>query len=257
MRQLKKNDIEKPRRICFIDEVRGFCVLCMVFFHGFFTVGYIFGLTSAQALFKFFTPVEPIFAGAFILISGICSCLSHSNLSRGLKLLLIALLFNFVTIFLLPDCAIYFGILNLLSVCMILFHFLSKPLEKVPFAVGFTVFTILFFLTFSIPKKQLGVAGILSYPLPQMLYESKYLFVLGFPHDSFISADYFPLIPWLFLFFAGGFLGRFAKAEKFPKFMYKSRIKIFSFLGKYALIVYVVHQPIIYGVTYLIYSFIK
>ena len=29
------------------------------------------------------------------------------------------------------------------------------------------------------------------------------MMVLGFPYDSFYSTDYFPLIPWIFLFFSG------------------------------------------------------
>lgn len=249
--------MDKIKRIHFIDELRGFCVLCMVFFHGFFTVGYIFSVKAAQALFEFFTPVEPLFASAFIFISGISSLLSRSNLKRGLKLFFVALAFNLVTILFLDGCEIYFGILNLLSVCMLLYALTKKLIAKIPMWAGLITCGIMFFLTYPVCDGYLGIENLISYPLPQFLYETKFLFFLGFPNSDFFSADYFPLLPWLFMFFAGVFIGRKAKENKFPQFMYKSRIKFFSFLGKYALIIYIVHQPIIYGLTYLIYLLVK
>ena len=65
-------------RIYFMDEVRGFDLLLMVAFHGFYTAGYLFGFRPAAWLFNFFNPVEPFFAGLFILICGISCRLSHS-----------------------------------------------------------------------------------------------------------------------------------------------------------------------------------
>ena len=66
-----------------MDEIRGFAVLCMIFYHGFYSLAYLFQLDWGMALLRFFMPAEPFFAGAFILISGISSNLSHSNLLRG------------------------------------------------------------------------------------------------------------------------------------------------------------------------------
>ena len=52
---------------------------------------FYFRLNSPERCCFFFRPLEPFFGGAFILISGISSQLSRSNLKRGAKLLPIAL----------------------------------------------------------------------------------------------------------------------------------------------------------------------
>lgn len=84
-------------RIYLMDELRGFAVFCMVFYHGFYTLGYLFGNAIGLYYFRFFMPAEPFFAGLFMFISGIASDLSRSNLSRGLKLLALALGVTLVT----------------------------------------------------------------------------------------------------------------------------------------------------------------
>ena len=43
-----------------------------------------------------------------------------------------------------------------------------------------------------------------------------------------------------------------SRAGRFPEFLYPSRIPFFSFLGRHALLIYVVHQPVIYGVSLLV-----
>ena len=78
------------RRIYFMDEVRGFDLILMVFFHAFFVIGYLFDFAWGRELFLFFNPAEPFFAGLFIFICGISCRLSHSNWKRGGLLLLVA-----------------------------------------------------------------------------------------------------------------------------------------------------------------------
>ena len=69
-----------------MDEIRGLCVLLMIFYHAFYTMSMLFHWELGTKLLVFFSPAEPFFAGLFILISGISSQLSHSNLIRGLEL---------------------------------------------------------------------------------------------------------------------------------------------------------------------------
>lgn len=42
-----------------LDNLRGFAILCMVFYHGFFTVSMVLGLSFTDRLIAFFMPVEP------------------------------------------------------------------------------------------------------------------------------------------------------------------------------------------------------
>lgn len=233
-------------RIHFMDEVRGFAVLCMIFYHAFYSLAFVFGLDWGMRLLLFFMPAEPFFAGLFIFISGISSDLSHSNLIRGAKLLVVALLVTLVTVVFLPEERILFGILHFLSCAMLLFGCIQKPIRRIPMVVGLAVCVVLYLATFQVDE------GIFCFAMqwPKALYQTDWLAPLGFHSPSFYSADYFPILPWIFVFLAGTFVGRLAAAGRFPKWMYTRRIPPLSWLGRHALIVYIVHQPVIFALAY-------
>ena len=243
---------EKPKtrqRIHLLDELRGFAVFCMVFYHAFYSIGYFFNWDWGLVLLNFFSPAEPYFAGMFILISGISSNLSHSNIERGSKLFFIAYAVTVVTYFAVgSNAVIHFGILHMLSVCMMLYGILTKVCKLIPLWVGFILNAALFILTINVTRKFIGIPFLWSMTLPEEWYQTDFLYPLGMPYNGFVSSDYFPLLPWLFLFFAGCFFGRLATQKKFPKFAYKSHISFFSFIGRNALLIYILHQPIIFGI---------
>lgn len=224
----------------------------MVFFHCFYTYGYMYGNKFGIELFNFFEPVSFLFATAFILICGISCRLSRSNLLRGAKIAGAALAVTLVSLVIMPDMPIIFGILHLLGSCVLLYAVIGKLTDKIPVIPGVIICLLLFAFTYNMPEgKYLGL-GSLRIDLPIEWFKSNNLMVLGFlsPYKGY--SDYFPLIPYIFPFFAGTFIGKYAKEERFPKFMYKSRIKPLSTLGQNAFFVYLIHQPLAYGVYYLI-----
>lgn len=241
---MKQTNVISRERIHLLDEVRGFAVLCMIFYHGFYSLAVLFQLDWGMALLRFFMPAEPFFAGLFIFISGISSNLSHSNLLRGVKLLGIAIAITLVTWLAVPSQIIVFGILHFLSICMILFGLLRPLQEKIPLLPGIVLSAVLYLCTMQISS------GIFAFgiPLPDVLYQTNWLSPLGFHNIEFFSSDYFPLLPWAFVFSAGTFVGRWAAQGKFPRWMYPSRIRPLSWMGRHALILYIVHQPVIIGV---------
>ncbi len=251
----EKADACKKRRIVLMDELRGFAVFCMVFYHGFYTVGFLFGNKAGVYCFNFFMPAEPFFAGLFMFISGISSDLSHSNLARGLKLLLLSAGVTLVTFIFIPGEAIIFGILHFLSVCMILYGFLKPVSDRYGFSwIPMAVCALLFLVTKDIQSGYLWVLPGLKALLPARLYSSDILAPLGMHSAAFVSADYFPLLPWIFVFAAGTFLGKPAAKGQFPEAMYRQRVPAFSWLGRHALIIYLAHQPVIYGICLLVYK---
>lgn len=238
-----------------LDEIRGFAVICMVFYHGFFTLASIFRLEAGYALLQFFQPAEPYFAGLFILISGIASQLTHSNLIRGLKLLAVSILLTLATwglTYMGMEVVIWFGILHMLAVCMLLAAAVNPPLRRLHPAAGLLVCALLFAVTLHIRDGYIGFP-FLKLNLPGAVMNSRFLFPLGIVPDGFFSADYFPLFPWMFVFFAGASIGLWAVRGKFPAFFAKSRLRPLSFVGRHALLIYIVHQPALFG----LFSFVQ
>lgn len=240
------------RRIYLIDEVRGLSIILMVFYHAFFILGDFFGFELMHEAQVFFSPLQPLFACIFIFISGFSSNLSRSNSKRGFRLLLIAAGFTVVTALVLPKLGItgaeiYFGILHLLSVSMLLYALVKKPLEKVPTNLGVAVCFLLFILTFSVQSGKL-----LWLDLPQSFYRYDFLAPLGFAPLGFYSADYFPVLPYMFMFFAGTFFGRLEKEGRIPQSWYVSRCRALSVTGGKTLPIYILHWPIIFVIGLII-----
>ena len=256
----KKEKSEKPAakagnkpRIHTIDELRGFALFCMVFFHAFFTIGYFFRWQWGVVLVNFFMPAEPYFAGLFIVLSGIACNLSHSNLERGVKLAIIANIVTLVTYFAMgAGVAINFGILNMLASGMLVYGLAGKYLKLIPSWIGIAVFAFLFLFTYNLQNGTVGIPFIFSIPVPKEWYSTDILYMFGLPSEKFTSGDYFPLAPWLFLFIAGTYLGRIFVKRKFPKFMFKKRIPPFAFMGRHSLLIYLAHQPVIFALCYFV-----
>lgn len=244
---------QKKERIGFLDDTRGLLVILMVFYHAFYTGGSLFGWRFCQQLYYFFMPSEEWFAGLFILICGICCHLSHNNVKRGLLLAGISILLSLVLWIFMPDNMIWFGILHFLSIAILLFALLSKPLSYIPPLWGLVGCALLGFLTWHLPFDcgyYIGIPHLLEIPIPRELLYQPWLFPLGLGFAD--SADYFPLFPWIFVFLFGTFLGRYIKEEKYPVFMKKSYCKPLSIIGQWALPIYVIHQPILFGLFWII-----
>lgn len=243
----------EEKRIHLMDELRGFAVLCMVFHHTLLSIGDIFRSQFFINAFNSLHVLQPVFWLLFFGISGISSRLSKNNLKRGLILFGIALVTTAVTYaFFNGRSTIVFGVLHFLALSMIIFHFIKPLFNKINPIVGSVVSFLLFAFTYEIYKGYIGIFSFVQYRLPRALYSSKYLFWLGFPKLGFMSADYFPLIPFIFLFFIGCFLGKYVKEGRLPNFAYKKHCGFLGFMGRHALIIYLAHQPIIYAVCYLV-----
>ena len=243
----------KKERIHFLDEIRGFAVICMVVHHLFYSIGYVLDLQWGYDAFDFFCIVQPIFWAIFIVTSGICVQLSRNSVKRGGIVFAFSLVITFVTAVIMPLISfegeeIYFGVLHCLGICMIICGLLKKTLAKVNTKVGAAVSILLFTVTYNVQNGYLFFDKYLRIDLPANWYSYNFLFPFGITSGSFHSADYFPLFPWLFLFVFGSFIGRFALERRFPEFMYKSHSKFLQLAGKNSLWVYILHQPMIFAV---------
>lgn len=231
-----KQHNEKKKRIEIIDALRGFAVILMVCHHFFYDL--VEFLDAPLWLFSnpVFDVLQPFFAGVFIALCGVSSNFSRSNIKRGIFTLAVAICITGVTVIL--EMPIIFGVLHLLGVCMIFYGVTYKLWEKMPKTVS---------MIFSI----IGIV-VSSYCVKNIEIQSEHLWILGWQYEGFVSYDYFPLFPWIFVFLLGACVGYYVKENKFPKWFYETKVPALSFVGRHSLVVYIIHQPILYGITLLL-----
>ena len=221
------------QRIPLIDVLRGLAVLLMVIHHFLYDLVAFCGAPGWLFSNPVFDFLHFVFAGLFILLSGVSSNFSRSNVKRGLKALTCALVITAVTVVM--DMPILFGVLHLLGTCMVLYG-LTRPLwEKLPFWVVPAVSLLGLVLTGDM------VGGVSS--------ESRWLWMLGWTYEGFVSTDYFPLLPWVFVFLLGTWAGKYIKAGRMPAWFYQTDCPPLAAVGRHSLVIYVLHQPVLYGLT--------
>ncbi len=238
----------KLNRIIIFDELRGFMLLNVILYHLLYDLRYLFGVDIFWFNSNLANLWQEVMSCSLIFISGACSYYSKNNLKRGVRILIFAMILTLATYIFVPEILILFGILHFLGTSMIIFSLLKPTLSKIPIKLGLVLSFSLFILTFNVNK-----GYILNFKLPDQLYLTDYFFPLGFYSYNFMSSDYFPLLPYFFMFLAGSYFGYLGNENKFPEFMYNNHIPFFSFVGRHSLLIYLLHQPIIYGVLLLLF----
>lgn len=228
-------------RIWELDALRGAMIWDVVFIHLCFDLQYFLGIDVIRH------PVLQYCADhygvLFVILSGLSVTLGRRSCRRGGQVLAGGLLITAVTagMYLLHMAdkflIIYFGVLHLLGVCMLLWP-VFKKLPPWALALLGAVFVAL----------GLGLRA---------LRVDTWLFVpLGLMPHGFTSADYFPLFPHLGWFLLGASLGKCLYKQRRSLIPWKGAdwavIRFFRFCGRHSIWIYLVHQPILYGVVLLI-----
>lgn len=243
---------KSPDRIGLIDEVRGFAILCMVVYHAFYDLIVLFGVDIPFFYSPLMNGIRDAFAGLFIFISGAACRFSHSNLRRGVICFGFGMVLTVVTAIFMPDELIVFGILHMLGVAMILFPLCKPILDRLPLWLSAALLMLLAVFTWNLSHGTVGIPGLWNLSVPDGPYRLGWLFWLGFPGDLFSSADYFPLLPWLFIFLLGSLFGKLLVEKKLPGFFYRTHCRPLAFVGRNTLVIYVLHQPVVYLLIWLI-----
>lgn len=90
------------------------------------------------------------------------------------------------------------------------------------------------------------------------LYANYFTAYLGFYPFGFFSTDYFPLTPWLFLFWAGFYLHHLAeRTAQSLRPLRRSVCPPLGWLGRNSLMLYLLHQPVIYGVLTVVFLLLR
>lgn len=222
------NTIKQKSRFLFIDVLRGFTVILMIIFHFAFDLDY-YGLVNIDIInhpFWYFFPRLIVFL--FLLATGMSLKLVHHEgiqvvpfLRRLLLIVFWAAVISVATYFFFPDNWIYFGTLHAIAVisCLTL-PFLHLPRLCILIALALFIPSIFFDRT--LPWFELPLS----------------------------SWDYISPFPWL----GASLLGIFAVHNRLHHYNLKETwtVKFLKFLGTHSLFIYLIHQPILFGLLGLI-----
>ena len=243
MELFRKNDLS--RRCALLDALRGLTVINMVLFHAMYDLVYIFGVSAPWYQGRGAYIWQQAICCTFITLSGFCAAMGKHTVRRGAVVFGLGAVVSLVTILFMPEELILFGVLTLIGSSMLLTGALKPYLLKIPAYAGLPVSFLLFALTRLVNSGYLGLFYKPLIRLPEGLYHGYVMAYLGFTPASFGSSDYFSLIPWLFLFLTGFYLHGLC-GKQILGVQWKG-IAPLNFIGRHALEIYMVHQPVIYG----------
>lgn len=219
------------KRIQVLDLWRSLCIVLMLVYHAFYDLE----LTGVLAAGTMQRPAALaagwICGGGFILLSGAVARFSRSAARRGFAVFCAGVLVSAATA--LVGLPVKFGVLQLLGVCMMLFGALRPRLEPhlgARLALGCAVlFVVTAWLTSAIRV------------------DIMFVYPLGLRSASFYSSDYYPLLPWAFLFLIGACLGKYLESRADAPLLRRAFPAVLTFPGRHSLLIYLLHQPILYG----------
>jgi uncharacterized membrane protein len=226
------------KRVVGLDIFRGYAILLMVIFHFSFDLNNfdIVALDLQHDLFWHY--FRYVIVSMFVFSAGISLFLAYSNginlkklTKRVLTLSVASLLVSIGSYTQFPNTWIYFGILHFFLFSSI-FGLLFLRLPKLSFFIGVSI----------IVGYSYGVLhmhwlyNMLKYPLHLPLYYTE---------------DLANIFPWFGVFLLGISFSSYRLQYKiFDNKFFNAKHplnKFFSFIGKHSLLIYLVHQPILFG----------
>ncbi len=228
-----KHNSTSPDRSLFLDALRGFTVVLMIIFHFSFDLDY-FGIVTfdiVHAPFWYFFPRLIVFL--FLFAVGVALTLAHKNgikwkafIKRLLLIVFWAIIISVATYYFFPTNWIYFGTLHSIAVVSVMsLPFLKRPWESL--VIGLCLFIPSIVWDYNLPWIQLA-------------------------HSSW---DYISPFPWV----GASLLGIFAAHKGIHRLDFPNNrlVKSLNYLGRHSLFIYLIHQPILFGLLMLTMKIIR
>ncbi|HEM6754203.1 TPA: DUF1624 domain-containing protein [Legionella pneumophila] len=217
----------EKNRFELIDIVRGLAVFGMIIFHFFFDLT-LFGYASFQIGKTLgWIVFNNIISSSFLLLVGYSMGLADLSPKKFLKRIfrvgVCAALLSVSTYFIYPNYWIYFGILHCIAVCMVITY---------PFA--------------RYPRHSLTM-GILLLILFAFIWHD---WVYWYHEHMIHTLDFQPIFPNIAFVFLGIYLSS-KKLHLYYQVNFPGKT-VFAMMGRHALIIYMIHQPLLYSLFYLV-----
>jgi uncharacterized membrane protein len=235
-----------PRRYIELDLLRSLAIVLMVAYHTVFDLSVFYGweidvFSGGWWLFARIT------ATLFLLLTGVSAAISYSRLKdtsaseqwmkhlrRFCQIGSAALLVTAATNFADPGSYVRFGILHLIAVSALLLPLLAPLRERTAIA-GITLL-------------------MLGRIVPSMSFRNELLIPFGIRPPYFFTVDYFPLVPWFGVILIGFAIGHYfyVRTNHGEKFSFlHSHFSFSLWPGRHALLCYILHQPIVLALLWL------
>lgn len=221
------------QRLVALDLARGFGIVLMVIYHGFWDADYAALVPPWLFDGPFWRWFRFAILSIFLLAAGASLTIAHGRrvkLDRfGRRLAIVAVCAGAITAvsaLVFPGQLIFFGVLHAIAVSSLL----AFPLLRLPW--------------YWPAMAGIGIIAVTGVQLP--VFASPWLGWIGFMPEPPNSRDYVPLFPWagvLFLGLAGGHLAGRLPASWSPRF---AMARWLAAGGRNSLLIYMLHQPILF-----------
>ena len=245
-------------RLSKIDEIRGLTLISMILYHFLWDLRFIAGFNI-----EWYTgPVGYVWQKSicvcFIFISGFCFSMGKNRLKRSSIVFLCGIVISAVTLFFMPENRVVFGILTFIGTAGIitipldkLHRKLEKKLGEAKLNLTLVIGTLLLFIVFfNLNNGYLFCMKRIE--LPGYLFSGYVETFFGFTDPNFFSTDYFAIFPWIFNYLLGYYTYRFLMSvmkERVESALSKDRFTWASCIGRHTLLIYMLHQPVLYLIT--------
>lgn len=245
---------QKAGRLAGLDTIRGITLLSMMLYHTCWDLVFLFGkkIPGYSGLGGYVW--QQSICWTFILLAGFCWSLGSHHLKRGLIVFGSGILITFVTLLVMPESRVIFGVLTLIGSCMLLLIPMEKLLLKLRAEIGLAGSFLLFLLFRNVNTGYLGFGNWNILKLPDGFYENLFTTYLGFPQKGFFSADYFSLLPWFFLFLTGFYLYQLVQKNHMMEKLFSWRVPGFDVIGRHSLLIYLLHQPAVFAISWMLFQ---
>ena len=225
-------------RLQSVDVYRGLALVAMAAYHACWDLNYYGLIEVGIGVDPLWISLQRAILTAFLLLAGAGLTLAHAGgirwrafWRREAVLVAAALAVSTGTWFLFGDDLAYFGVLHMIA----LGSLLALPIVVAPLWAGI-------------------LAAVVALALPALYssdaFDPRWLNWIGFFKTTPETADLVPVFPWLGVMLIGVLGMRLLRNA--PAFAWSSAnrgVRLLAFAGRWSLIVYLVHQPLLFGIV--------